>query len=138
MQLQVEKGLKAALLADATLSSQIGTRCANQFAHELQKPYIVFSLNAGRDSNLQTRPLGDLNYLIKAVVGENSGGNLVAAQIAEAIYAALNDHSFAVDSPWAVYRVQRKTLISYVESNTEREQIYHQGAIYRIRVSGDF
>ena len=136
MQLLVEKGLNTVLKSDATLSALVGQRVVNSFAKEPVYPYVFFSHNSGGDTNLQRRGQADLMYLIKGMSTENTGGKVLAAQIAEAIYNALHEKPFVIDAGWKVYRVQRTNIVQMVELDGDINY-YHHGAMYRIRVSQD-
>ena len=129
MQYQLVKGLNTFLrglnLADG--------RVANTFANKLAKPYIVFMLNAGQDTNLQPRQQGDFRYAIKGVAETY----MEAAQIADALRTALHEQTFTLDAPWKIDRIRHTTVIDYVEI-VDDVQIYHHGGIYRIEMSEEF
>ena len=133
MQYAVEKGLNAYLQANVALNALVNHRIANEFADKLDKPYLVFMLNAGHDTNAQERDQGDFRYAIKGVATELR----TAALIAQALRTALHQQTFAVDAPFKVYRVEHKTFISYVEK-VDNTQIFHRGGIFKIRVSEEF
>lgn len=137
MQAEVERGLNQALLGNAGVAALVDERVVNEFARKVTWPYVVFMLNAGKDTNQQLREQGDLRYAIKGVTSEQDGGGKTALLIAEALRAALHNQTFTVDAPWKVYRVEHTTIIKYVEQ-TEHTQIYHTGGIYRIQVSEEF
>lgn len=137
MQEAVERGLYQALLSQAGVTDLVGERVTNEFARGLDFPYVVFMLNAGQDMNLQQRRQGDLRYVIKGVVSEAAGGGRTALLIATALQAALHDQTFTVEAPWKVYKVEHTTILKYVEQ-VDKTQIYHNGGIYRIRVSEEF
>lgn len=135
MQIEIETGLYARLLA------QVGNMVDSRIVKNLAKvgteyPFIVYSLNAGSDQNLNNGGMVDLRYLIKAVskdAGDNNGAD-EADRIAAAIYTALHEVRFTTDAPVSVYRCQRITLVDYTETQ-ERVQFHHRGGIYRIRAS---
>lgn len=137
MQGAVEKGLVAKLAGTTSITGLVGQRIANEFARGMAFPYVVFMLNAGQESNQQVRRMGDLRYAIKAVCSEDGGGGATGLQIADALYTALHEHPFVCDAPWKVWRIQRMSIIKFVEQ-TDKTQIYHHGGIYRIRVSEEF
>jgi Protein of unknown function (DUF3168) len=133
MQYAVEKGLNTFLLATAALTALVNTRIANDFANQLTRPYVLFALNAGMDTNLQKRNQGDFRYGIQGMADSLKA----AADIAQVLRTALHDKTFTVDAPWKIDLVQHTTAISYVEM-VDDVQIYHRGGIYRIRVSEEF
>lgn len=133
MQYALEKGLYAFLLGLASLDGLVNNRIANEFANKLDKPYVLFALNAGQDTNMQQREQGDFRYVIKGVAMDLR----TASRIADALRTGLHEQTFTVDAPWVIDRVQHTTAVKYVEI-VDNVQIYHQGGIFRIRVSEEF
>ncbi len=133
MQYALEKGLNAFLLACEPVNVFVNRRIANEFANKLDKPYLVFMLNAGQDTNMQQREQGDFRYAIKGVAVDIG----TAGKIAAALRTALHEQTFALDNPWVIDRVQHTTVVKYSET-VDNVQVYHWGGIYRIRVSEEF
>lgn len=124
----IEKGVRAALLANGTISAAVGTRIyALQAPNGATLPYIILSSLAGGEDNETSVQSGDFSLVVKAV-GTASG----VLTIADAIYAVLHEVILTLDAPYLVARCQRTAPVLYAE-NTEREQYYHRGGIYRIR-----
>ncbi len=94
-------------------------------------PYIVYTLAGGGSENESPLDSADVTYYIKAVTGSAAA----AAALADAIRAALHEpSSMAIDAPWTIIRCQHTTSIFFPET-TERDQYWHGGGAYRIRLS---
>ncbi len=130
MQYAVEKGLNSFLQACAPLNALVNKRIGNEFANKMDKPYVVFMLNAGQDTNMQVREQGDFRYAIKGVAEDLRTAGLIA----RALRTALHDQTFVIDDPYVIDRVQHTTIVKYTEM-VDNVQIYHWGGVYRIRVS---
>lgn len=135
MKLALEKGLRATLVA--AVGDRVNNQVVNQYAKTVTFPYVIFMLNAGEDMNLQRRGQADLRYTIKAVVEEGGNAALLAAQIAQDIYTALHEVTFSIDPPYKVYRSQRLSIVKYVTTD-DKKQFFHDGGVYRFRVSEEF
>lgn len=135
MKLALEKGIRATLMT--AVGADVNNQIVNQIAKTVTFPYVIFSFYAGGDTNLQTRGQGDLQYTIKAVVEEGNNGALRAAQISDAIYAALHKVIFPIDPPYKVYRSKRLSIVKYVTTD-DKKQFFHDGGIYRFGVSEEF
>lgn len=135
MQLALEKGIRTTLLT--AVGADVNNQIVNQIAKTVTFPYVIFSHYAGGNVNLQARGQGDFRYTIKAVTQEGNNAALLAAQIAQRIYDALHEVTFAIDAPYKVYRSQRLDVVKYVTADDNR-QYFHNGGIYRFRVSEEF
>lgn len=94
-------------------------------------PAVVYSVNAGGDTNdTPTRNL-DVRYLVKAVAIDSRD----AETLADLIDDRLHEASVALDAPWTAYRCQRTQIVSYMEQEPDGEQYFHHGGLYRIRAS---
>lgn len=135
MQIEIETGLYGHLL------TAVGEMVSSRIVKNLAKvgtayPYIVYSLNAGADFNLNSGGMVDLRYMIKVVSKDEGSSNGADAsdRIAAAIYTALHEVRFSTITPVYVYRCQRITVVDYSEQ-IERVQFHHRGGLYRIRAS---
>jgi hypothetical protein len=125
----IEKGVRATLLANGTISAAVGTRIyALQAPNGATLPYIILSSLAGGEDNDTSVQSGDFTLVVRAVSDSASG----ALSIANAIYGVLHEVSLTLDAPYLVARSQRVAPVLYPE-NTERVTYYHRGGIYRIR-----
>jgi hypothetical protein len=96
-----------------------------------EPPYIVYTIAGGGSENESPLDSADLTYYIKAVTGSAS----TAAALADAIRAALHEpSSMVIDAPWTIIRCQHTVNIFFQET-TERDQYWHGGGAYRIRLS---
>ncbi len=99
-------------------------------------PYIIYTIAGGGEDNDSPIDAGDITYYIKGVAKSTTtySGAARGGQIAEAIRSALHESTPAIDSPWTIYRCQHKEPFMFPE-NSEREQFWHVGGSYRIRIS---
>jgi hypothetical protein len=93
-------------------------------------PYIIYILAGGGEDNDSPIDAADLKYYIRGVATNPTR----AGAIATAIRAALHETTPAIDAPWTIYRCQHDAPIMYSE-NVDRDQFWHAGGSYRIRLS---
>ena len=130
-QRSIRKGLIDTLVADGTVNGFVSGRVRSEIAPTgTAYPYIVLSLSSGVSTNDSPREPKDYEYMVKCISPSQS----VAAQVASAIYDALQDASPDLDSPWKLLRMNHLSDFEYVE-NLERDKLYHSGGLYRIRVN---
>lgn len=95
-------------------------------------PYIVYIHAGGGDDNDTPLEGGDATYYIKAVAKTPSAAGALQKQIRLALHE--QHANITMDDSWACYRIQAQELIAFPE-NIEKDQIWHMGNKYRIRVS---
>ena len=116
--------LTALLAGTASVYDNVAPRGA-------QTPYVIFGQQGGGDENItQVRYKSDL-YAIKAV-SEVSAKE--AGDIDTQIDALMHDTTLTVTS-WTNYSCVRETDVDYVETTPEGDNVWHVGAIYRIRLA---
>lgn len=94
------------------------------------RPYIVFYMSSGGDTQSVPNELIDVRIGIKAVaVSGTAAGN-----IASAIRDALNNQELNYGSGWKHIDCRETGLIDFVET-VDRVQYYHSGGLYRLRAS---
>jgi len=94
-------------------------------------PYVIFGLQGGGDENItQVRYKSNL-YSIKGV-SESSAKE--AGQIDAQIDALMHGTTLTIAS-WTNYSCVRETDVDYVETTPEGDNVWHVGAIYRIRLA---
>lgn len=91
-------------------------------------PYIIFQYVGGGDENQTALDTRDEVWLVKAVTDDHSSAHSLAA----AIRAALHQQSLSL-SGWGHLTTQQLDHVWQVE-NLSRQQIYHAGASFRIRI----
>lgn len=127
----IPKGLADTLVADGTVNGFISGRVYLRIAPAgASYPYIILNMQSGVSVNDSPREPKDYSYMVKVVSPSQS----VAAQVANAIYDALQDTSIDFGATWKVMRVNHLSDFEYVE-NAEREKLFHSGGLYRIRVN---
>jgi len=94
-------------------------------------PYVIFGLQGGGDENItQVRYKSNL-YSIKGV-SESSAKE--AGDIDTEIDALMHDTELTV-SGWTNFSCNREEDFDYVETTPEGDNVWHDGAIYRIRLA---
>jgi len=128
------------LLADSLLVNGnggaiggIGSRLYTDFAPTVESqvyPFVIVTLNAGGANNDFKTNLIDLRLLVK-VIAEDM---VQASFLGHRIYVALHDADAEIKVDFAVYRCELTTAIHLANKEAER-RFYHDGGIYRIRLS---
>lgn len=130
-QAAIEVGLLAKLKASASLTALVGTRIFNEYAPiDTPRPFVVYMLNAGKESNEQGERLATCTHTILGV--SNTGGDVVAIQ--GAIDAALHGQTLTVGIGWDFVDCKLMTPVSYME-DVDHDQFFKRGGNYRTRVS---
>lgn len=117
----------------SALTSQLGSVTAVYFAQAplgAALPYVVYTIAGGGEENDSPLDSAAVTYYVKGVAKTAQ----VAGAIADGIRSALHEQTLAIDAPWTVYRCQHEQVLMYPE-NVERDQYWHSGGSYRIRIS---
>ena len=127
----IRKAIGATLVADGTVNGFISGRVRFKLAPVgTAYPYVIIDLSSGVSANDSPREPQDYLFMVKCV----TSSQVVAAQVASAIYDALHHASMSLDSPWKLLQCQHMSDFEYVE-NVEKDKIYHSGGLYRVRVN---
>lgn len=94
-------------------------------------PLVIFTKSSGIDDNDSPRRAKSLVY---QVTGISDKGKKEAATIDNAVDGLLQDASFTVTG-WGDYWCRRESDISYVEMIAGGKVLWHEGALYRIRLA---
>lgn len=128
-------GIRAALIADATLTATIGQRVYSiQAPPSAVLPYIVVNTPNGGDKNAS--PVAEIDAIIPIIAvvdNDGSGGALVAVQLADRVRAVLNNaNTLTLTDGWKTYRMQHISVIGYSETEDQKTYTY-AGGTYRLR-----
>lgn len=99
-------------------------------AESAARPYIVFYMSSGGDTQSVPNELIDVRLGIKTVAISGTA----AGAIASAIRDALNKQELNYGSGWKHIDCRETGLIDFVET-VDRVQYYHSGGVYRLRAS---
>ncbi len=125
------KAIADELVADGTVNGFISGRVYTRLAPAgVAYPYVVIGLSAGVSPRLAPGEGKDYRYFVKCI----SSSQTVAAQVASAVYDALDNADLDLDSPWLLLQIDHISDFEFVE-NVEREKLYHLGGVYRIRAN---
>jgi hypothetical protein len=130
MKLEADKGL-VGLLRSGTVNALVKGRIyRDQAPADATMPYIVYTLNAGGDSNETATERGLLMYAVMGVDSRSGMSHAVAA----ALHADLHRQAaLALENSWVATDVKRTSILSQIE-NDDREQYYINGGLYRWRL----
>lgn len=141
MLLVFAKAVRTALLANPAVSGLVAGRV---FAESVPAtlngvttptPYLLITLNALRAPNTEAAESIDALVNVQAVSeGETNTG--LAAQIADAVYGALNDATLAMDAPYTCRRCEFESAYRMTESKDNR-RMNMAGGLYRIEADRD-
>ena len=129
----VNKAIYTKLTGFTALTSQLGGASTVYFGQaplDAELPYVVYTIAGGGEDNDVPLDGGDITYYVKGVAKTASS----AGAIADSIRSALHEQTIAIDAPWTVYRCQHEQVLMFAE-NVERDQYWHAGGSYRIKIS---
>lgn len=127
-------GLRAALLANGTLTALLSTTTAvfrTQAPATAVLPYVMMIHSAGGTQNTSPRDAFDMRWSIKAI-SDTSAAN--AAAIAAQIRLALHNQAITLPGTWKAMDCQELAVFEYAE-NVSGKQIWHTGAVYQLRAT---
>lgn len=125
------------LKADAKVSALVGERIyPNQAKAGVDRPYIIYGTNAGRNDNSTAITHVKTRMLVKGV----SEIYAKALEVADAIHEVLDhdeaeENANAVITPgWRVIFLEEEEPEDYIE-NVSQTQLYHAGGVYRLEIN---
>ena len=127
----LETGLFTLLTGDSDLTTELGGEYIyNQTAPQGQaRPYLVFSKAGGGDRNWSPSRWKNYVYLVKAV----ADGLKKAGTVMEKIDAALHNQVITVTGYTNMVTFMEQE-VDYVETLDNGKAVFHEGAMFRIRL----
>jgi hypothetical protein len=126
------KAVRSKLAATAAITDLVSSRIyADVAENDAALPYIVYSMNSGREREriwrLEERVI---IYNVMAVSDEDAGLQK-AATVADAIYAALHLQTLTFDPGWEFYECRVQEPFKYSDIVAQRKFMY-AGVLVRI------
>jgi len=114
------------LLAGTAIYNELGP-----MGSAITYPLVIFTKSSGVDDNDSPRRAKTLVY---QVTGISDKGKKEAMQIDNAVDGLLQNASFTVTG-WGDYWCRRESDISYVEMIQGGKILWHEGALYRVKLA---
>jgi hypothetical protein len=132
--LVLEEVLYSKLAAGTALTALLGgTVIYNGLGGEaVAYPVVIFTKSSGLDDNDTPHRAKTLVYQITAI---SDKGKKEAEQIDNAIDALMYDADLGTMSGWYDYWCARESDISYNEMTAGGKVLWHEGALYRVRIA---
>ena len=123
--------LRAALIADGTISAAVGARCYLTRAPESASlPYGLLNYVGGGSTNDTPRDAFDQLWQVQFI----SDDAAQAQDLSDRARDLLHNASITLESPWKLIDLQHEDPFFFVE-DVDRRQYLHAGGTYRVRGS---
>ena len=134
--LVLEEVLYSRLAAGTALTTLLGgTSIYNALGAEgtaIPYPLVIFTKSSGLDDNDTPHRAKTLVYQITAI---SDKGKKEAEQIDNAIDTLMHNADLGSMSGWYDYWCARESDISYNEMTEGGQVLWHEGALYRVRIA---
>lgn len=133
--LAIEEALYNQLKSGTALTALLGgTAIYNQLAPAgtaISYPVVIFTESAGVEDNDSPRRCKTMTYQVTAI---SDTSKKEAVQIDDAIDTLLHGGTLSITG-WSDYWMMRQSDVSYVEQVSGGRVLWHEGGLYRIRIS---